>query len=273
MNTPANTNKPASPPEAELRTPENENTLATMAMPLGETVLTLSASAAPIYGILHRSRAMTGQSDFFRLQFRGFARIEGNQWQHYANDDARFHTTYNCAWVRVDHPSHSVTFGPKNGVNCTEAFAGQGLDTFLFAQTIAWVKGIYPDYAISPGMIAITGNASEEEKLRRNAFYASQGFQFDWQDAAQRTGLYFKDKISRLLGVWDKEHIQEVGGEAMLQSLAMQDESRLALEEKVALLESAHSSMKSALQKERNTSQILMGVLIIGVMLALWAVI
>jgi hypothetical protein len=28
-----------------------------------------------------------------------------------------------------------------------------------------------------------------------------------------------------------------------------------------------------ALQKERNTSQILMGVLIIGVMLALWAVI
>jgi hypothetical protein len=31
--------------------------------------------------------------------------------------------------------------------------------------------------------------------------------------------------------------------------------------------------MKSALQKERNTSQILMGVLIIGVMLALWAVI
>jgi hypothetical protein len=59
----------------------------------------------------------------------------------------------------------------------------------------------------------------------------------------------------------------------MLQSLAMQDESRLELEDKVARLESAHSSMKYALQKERNTSQILMGVLIIGVMLALWAVI
>jgi hypothetical protein len=39
---------------------------------------------------------------------------------------------------------------------------------------------------------------------------------------------------SAAAGVWDKEHIEEVGGEAMLQSLAMQDESRLALEDKVA---------------------------------------
>jgi hypothetical protein len=94
---------------------------------------------------------MTSQSDFFRLQFRGFARIEGSQWQHYANDDARFHTTYNCAWVRVDHPSRSVTFGPKNGVNCTEAFAGQGWTPFCLPRPSAWVKGIYPDYAINPG--------------------------------------------------------------------------------------------------------------------------
>jgi hypothetical protein len=144
---------------------------------------------------------MTSQSDFFRLQFRGFARIEGSQWQHYANDDARFHVAYNCAWVRVDHPSRSVTFGPKNGINCTEAFAGQGLDTFLFAQTIILGQGHLSRLRHQPGLIAITGNASEEEKLRRNAFYASQGFQFDWQDATQRTGLYFKDKISRCWGM------------------------------------------------------------------------
>jgi hypothetical protein len=168
MNTPANTNKPAPQPEAELRAPESENTSPPWPCRWGNGV-TLSAGS-PIYGILHRSRAMTSQSDFFRLQFRGFAWIEGSQWQHYANDDARFHTTYNCAWVRVDHPSRSVTFGPKNGVNCTEAFAGQGLDTFLFAQTIAWVKGIYPDYAISPGLIAITGNASEEENCAAMLF-------------------------------------------------------------------------------------------------------
>ena len=273
MNTPATPSKPTPAAEPELRAPENENTLATLAMPQGETVLTLTASGIPIYGILHRSRAMTAQSDFFRLQFRGFARAEGSQWQHYANDEARFHVSHNCAWVRVDHPSRSITFGPKNGINCTEAFTGLGLDTFLFAQGINWVKSAYPDYAISPGMVYISGTASEEEKLRRNAFYASQGFQFDWQDATQRSGLYFKDKVSRLLGVWDKQHIQEVGGEAMLQSLSQQDETRAELEEKVTRLEAAHSNLKSALQKERNTSQILMGVLIVGVMLALWAVI
>jgi hypothetical protein len=47
MNTPANTNKPVPQPEAELRAPENENTLATMAMPLGETVLDADRQARP----------------------------------------------------------------------------------------------------------------------------------------------------------------------------------------------------------------------------------
>jgi hypothetical protein len=166
MNTPANTNKPAPQPEAELRAPENENTR-DHGHAWGNGV-DAHRQRSPIYGILHRSRAMTSQSDFFRLQFRGFARIEGNQWQHYANDDARFHTTYNCAWVRVDHPSRSVTFGPKNGVNC-KAFAGQGWTPFVCPDH-AWVKGIYPDYAINPGMIAITGNASEEENCAAMPF-------------------------------------------------------------------------------------------------------
>ena len=48
MNTPANTSKPVPQPEVELRAPENENTLATLAMPLGETVLTLTASGQAI---------------------------------------------------------------------------------------------------------------------------------------------------------------------------------------------------------------------------------
>ena len=273
MRSPTPSTRPDAEPEAAYKAPESETTLTTLAMPLGETVLTLSALGNPVYGILHRSRAMTEQSDFFRLQFRGFARAEGTQWEHFANDDARFHAAYNCAWVRVDHPSRSVTFGPKTGVNCNPAFQGLGLDAFLFAQTIQWVKGAYPDYAISPGMVNVPTTATEEEKMRRNAFYASQGFQFDWQDAAQRTGLFFKDKVSKLLGVWDKEHISEVGGEEMLQSLLQQDESRQNLEQKVARLEAAQASMKSALQKEKNTSQILMGVLIMGGMLALWAVI
>ena len=99
--------------EAVLRAPENENTLATLAIPLGETILTLTANGIPIYGILQRSRAMTEQSDFFRLQFRGYARAEGHRWQLFEGEDSHFQAAHNCAWVRVDRPSRTVTFGPK----------------------------------------------------------------------------------------------------------------------------------------------------------------
>ena len=271
MTTPANSNKTAAPPEVEHKAPESDTTLATLAMPIGEVVLTLRATGTPIYGILNRSRAMTGQSDYYRLQFRGFARTEAGKWEYYDNEDAQFHPSHNCAWAKVDHPSKSISFGPRPGVTCSESFAGLGLETFLFAQVIIWAKGIYPSYSVAPGLVTIPSTATQEERMSRNAFYASQGLQFDWQDEQQRSGLYFKDRASRLLGVWDKEHIEEVGGESMLKTLAGQDASRSELEEKVHRLESAHLTLKSSLQKEKNTSQILMGILILGIMLALWA--
>ncbi|MBN3006776.1 hypothetical protein JW897_23845 [Chromobacterium alkanivorans] len=270
-------NQAANPaPTAEepvLRAPENENTLATLAIPLGETILTLTANGTPIYGILQRSRAMTEQSDFFRLQFRGYARADGHRWQLFEGEDSHFQAAHNCAWVRVDRPSRTVTFGPKSGVMASPGFVGTGLDAFLFASVIAWAKGICPDHAISPGMISMSQTSSEEERLQRNAFFASQGFEFEWQDANQRSALYFKDKVNKLLGVWNKELITEVGGEAMLQSLARQDETRAELEQRLEKLESVHDNLKRALQKERTTAQILTGVLILFAICGLWAVI
>lgn len=260
-------------PEDTPRAPENENTLAALAMPLGETVLVLTGQGAPAYGILHRSRAMTGQSDFFRLQFRGYAQAEGHEWQPFTGDDAHFHATQNCAWVRVDHPSRSVTFGPRGGITASEAFHGTGLATYLFGLAISWVKGIYPDYTVNPGLITLSSTVTEEERLQRNAFYASQGFQFEWQDANQRSALFFQDKINKLLGVWDREHISEISGEAMLQSLAEQDTARAQLEEQLARQESAQSALRQALQKEKNTSQIMMGVIILAGIMAIWAVV
>ena len=61
--------------------------------------------------------------------------------------------------------------------------------------------------------------------------------------------MYFKDKVNKLLGVWNKELITEVGGEAMLQSLARQDETRAELEQRLEKLESVHDSLKRALQR------------------------
>lgn len=259
--------------EIPLPPPESEVTLANLAIPLGETILTLSGDGRPIYGILQRSRAMTAQSDYFRLQFRGYARSDGAHWQPLEGDDSRFHAVYNLAWVRVDRPSKTVTFGPKSGVQASPGLAGSGLDAYLFASVIAWAKGVCPDFAISPGMITMGQNHTEEERLKCHAFYAGQGFQFEWQDPAQRSALYFKDKVNKLLGVWNKEAVKEFGGEEMLKTLAGQDEARAELQQQLDKLESAHDSLKRALQKEKSTSQILTGVLILAAIFAIWAVI
>ncbi|MTD32588.1 hypothetical protein [Paludibacterium denitrificans] len=50
----------------------------------------------------------------------------------------------------------------------------------------------------------------------------------------------------------------------MLQSLAEQDTARAQLEEQLARQESAQSALRQALQKEKNTSQIMMGVIILA---------
>lgn len=251
--------------------PESEAYLASLAMPLGETVLMLSRDGVAIYGILHRSRAMTGQSDYFRLQFRGFASTTGTQWQPFSGEDAQFHTVYNSAWVRADHRSRSATFGPKGGVMTSETFRHGGLDTFLQAQVIGWVKGIYPEYAVSPGLVTLSPNCSEDERLQRNAFFARQGFEFEWQDSNQKNALFFKDKVNKLLGVWDKEHITEFSGEAMLQTMAQQQEARQQLEQHLATLEARQQTLQQALQKERSTAQIMTGVVILVLIIGLWA--
>ncbi|POZ63753.1 hypothetical protein [Chromobacterium alticapitis] len=262
---------PAAPEEIPLPPPETEGSLANQAIPLGETILTIHAGEHPIYGIMQRSRAVTAQSDYYRLQFRGYARSDGTRWLPMEGDDSRFHAQYNLAWVRVDRPSKTVTFGPKNGVQCSPGLEGTGLDTYLFGNAIAWAKGVCPDFAIAPGLLTL-GQASDEVRTQTHAFYASQAFQFEWQDPAQRNALYFKDKVSKLLGVWNKEAIREFGGEEMLQMLAGQDEARMALQYKLDLAENAQDSMRRALQKEKSTSLILTGVLILAALIGVWAV-
>ncbi|QEL55894.1 hypothetical protein [Chromobacterium paludis] len=256
--------------EFPLPPPESEGALANQAIPLGESILTIQAGEHPIYGIMQRSRAVTAQSDYYRLQFRGYARSDGTHWVPMEGDDSRFHAQYNLAWVRVDRPSQTVTFGPKNGVQCSPGLEGTGLDTYLFGNAIAWAKSTCPDYAISPGLITI-GSSSDEERTKKHAFYASQAFQFEWQDPAQRNALFFKDKVSKLLGVWNKDAIREFGGEEMLQMLAGQDEARMALQYELDQAENAQDTMKRALQKEKSTSQILTGVLILMAIIGVWA--
>ncbi|RXZ45381.1 hypothetical protein [Crenobacter cavernae] len=255
-------------------TPESESLLANQALPLGEHIVAVLGHGDPAYGTARKSRAFTAQSDYFRVQFKGFARVAGGHWQRFDGDDAAFHTGLNAAWARADHPSRSVLFGPRSGVSLTDAFAGSALDGYLFAQAIEWAKTVYPDYQVTPGVVNTAG-LSEEERLRCNAFYAAQGFDFEWSDAAQKSAGYRKEKAGRLLGIWDVEKVAEVSGEAILDTLAQHDAYKHELEYKLAEVEATQASLRRQVQKERQTNQIMTGVtafvMLIGLMYAIGA--
>lgn len=260
--------------EVVIPAAESEATLATLAMPLGESVLKLQGdNLALLYGVMQRNRAVTRQSDFFRVQFRGIVRNNGHVWTTFADDDedARFHSVRNCAWVRVDHPSRSVTFGPKSGINVGEAMRGPGLAEFLFSAVVSWAKNTYPEYSASPGTLLLSARLSDDEKLRKQAFYAKQGFEFEWSGEGLRTGTYQKDQVSRLIGVCDSTFIAEFSGETMLQTLIRQDEEHQALQKRLAKSEALNNAVHQALDKERHTSQALIVALVLTLLMVLWS--
>ncbi|MBV8048501.1 MAG: hypothetical protein JO171_15210 [Paludibacterium sp.] len=274
MNTPSAEHAAPQVAEAtEVKAPESETALANIAMPLGESILKIQReNGLLMYGILQRNRAVTGQSDFFRVQFRGYALNTSGSWSSFAEDEARFHGSRNCAWARVDHPSRAITFGPKAGLNITDTLAGTGLDDFLFSIVVAWAKATYGDYSASPGMLMIQAGTSETEKLHKQAFFAKQGFEFEWRDEQQRSGIYYKDKVGRLIGVCESAMITEFGGESMLQTLIKQDQDRHEMQQHLSKIESMNNAVHQALDKERHTTQALAIALGVVILMGLWAV-
>jgi hypothetical protein len=240
---------------------------------LGETILKLQGDQLNLlYGILQRNRALTAQSDFFRVQFRGVVCNDGPTWTPIEDEDALFQAGRNCAWARADHPSRTVSFGPKPGIVVGEKMRGPGLEDYLFAAVVCWAKNTYPEYRASHGTVLTPSRTSEEDKLRKQAFYAKQGFEFEWGGEGQRTGVYSKEQVGRLIGVCESNFIAEFGGEAMLQTLIKQDENQQALERRLSKSEALNNAIHQALDKERHTSQALIVALVLTMALVLWAV-
>jgi len=258
--------------EPVLKAPENESALANLAMPLGDTIVKLQGENQLLYGVVQRNRAVTPQSDFFRVQFKGLSSNSGHVWTPFNDEDGQFHVGRNCAWAKVDHPSRSIVFGPKNGVIVGERMRAPGLEDFLFAAVVSWAKNTYPDYSASPGMLMMQARGTDEERLHRQAFYAKQGFEFEWNDQGQRSALYYKDRVGRLIGVCESTLIVEFGGEAMLQTLIKQDQERQELEQRMVKIEALNNVVHQALDKERHTTQVLTVALLFTLVIVLWAV-
>lgn len=255
--------------EQELPAPESDSALAEKAIPMGELVTVLLGAPSEVYGVVRKSRASTSQSDYFRVQFRAYAEVSGRHWKKIENEDAIYHHAINCAWAAVDHPSKSVTFGPRSGISCGTRFQSSKLDSYLFSQVISWAKSLYPGYAVVPGGIVLSTKGSMEERIQRSAFYASQGFDFDWLDEEQRTGRFSKERVGKLLGAWDTQTISEVNGEVLLENMSKQAKEHIELDGKLSTLQSNYGNLRNQLRKERSVNQVLVGLAVFAILIGI----
>ncbi|MDN0073696.1 hypothetical protein QU481_02155 [Crenobacter sp. SG2303] len=258
----------------KLPPPESDKSLAARAMPVSETVLMLQDGAGPLYGLVRKSHVRTEQNEYLCVQFRGVARlVDSSNWQPLDNVSHNYATNEHCAWIKANFPSQSVSFGPSTGIVIEPLFEQSELANYLLVQLINWAKAHYPDYSVAPGAFALSDNLTEQEKLARQAFFAAQGFDFEWLDPEQRTGRYSKDKVHRLIGMADENAASEISGAALLESISRQEAHRHELEGQLANLDSGRASLQRQLQRERSINQILSGILLTVLVATLfWAI-
>ncbi len=252
---------PAPAPEPPPLPPmENEVFLAGLSTTHGEQLLALSDGGNPVYVFVRRSFGKTQQSDFFRIQFAAFAQVQGGQWKPYQGEVSEWLNTRNCLQVSVDHPRQCVQFGPKSGFNLSAELTGMGLTSYAYAQAILWLKSQYSEYSVLPTTLPNPEAEGEEARVKRNARLAAQGFDIEFLDSEQRSGRYFKDKISRLISNWETDKITEVPIAALLDNIARLDNEKAELQRQLHAIKSQERSLEDSLSKEKQTNLILTGV-------------
>lgn len=264
----------AAEPEAPiLPKPEDETALGNHSIRHAEQLLALIDNGVPVYIFSRTSHYHTPQSDFYRIQFMGYARAEGQKWLPLNGESSEWLNTRNCLQVCVDHPSHSVVLGPKSGFHLSPELSGLGLSSYAYSQIINWLKDHYPDYRVLPSAVPPPETEGEEARTHRNSRLAAHGFDFEWDDSLEANGRYFKAKVRQLISGWDSDKVSEISLTALLTTVSRQDEERIALEHKLHGLQSQERSLEITLQKEKQTNLILTGVtcfvLIFGLMRAL----
>lgn len=266
----AKTTVPEAPP---LPKPEDETTLGNHSIRHAEQLVALLDNGVPVYVLSRISHNHTPQSDFYRIQFLGYARAEGHKWLPIKGESTEWLNTCNCLQVSVDHPSHSIVFGPKSGFHISPELSGLGLSSYAYSKIINWLKDHYPEYAVLPSPVPPPETEGEEARTHRNSRLAAHGFDFEWDDSLEANGHYFKGKARQLISGWDTEKVSEISLTALLTTVSRQDEERIALEHKLHGLQSQERSLEITLQKERQTNLILTGVtcfvLIFGLLRAL----
>lgn len=261
LKTPPKTDKTASEPEAApLPSPEDESHLAGRSTAQAEQLIALFDNGVPIYLFSRISSGHSAQSDFFRIQFVTYARAEGNRWLPLSGEASEWMATRNCLQVAVDHPSQTVSFGPKSGFSLSPEIAGLGLSGYAYSQAINWLKQRYPDYRVLPSVLPAPEAEGEEARAHRNSRLAAHGFDFEWDDSTQVHGRYYKARVRQLISGWDSAKVTEISLSALLGTMSRHDEEHAELQQKLHGLQTQERSLETSLHKEKQTNLLLTGI-------------
>lgn len=243
-----------------LPPPEDETHLANLARPHAEQLLALMNSGMPIYLLSRISTGHTLQSDYFRIQFVAHVQTEGSKWITMKGEASEWKNARNCLQVSVDIPSRTVRFGPKTGFALSPEISGLGLSAYAYSQAIDWLKTRYSEFTVLPSTVPPPEADGEEARAHRNSRLAAHGFDFEWDDAGQVHGRYFKSKVRQLISGWESDKVTEISLVALLTTVAKQDTERQELEQKLHSVQSQEHSLEVSLHKEKQTNLLLTGV-------------
>lgn len=125
-------------------------------------------------------------------------------------DNKQF-SKYNKFQIYVNKYEKKVNFGPASNIYIENRdFRGIGVGTYGFNEIISWVKNNFPDFKVSPISVSDVDAEDPINRRRRNHFYEKFGLKGIFNDAEQRSGKYYIDKVSSLITSNSPNHWKKI---------------------------------------------------------------
>lgn len=137
---------------------------------------------------------LVGPKCFFRAEARPIWTEFAEQ--PYFEEERSFIRWQNAVQATIDTVKGTVKFGPTGHIIMHPH--GCGLGSYLMNRVIRWLKGNFADFQVLHGDLAAWDAKDETNRKRRNRFYESHNFDFDWIEEGI-SGYFFKSRAGDLM--------------------------------------------------------------------------
>jgi len=166
----------------------------------------------PVQG--HGNMPCASQATFFRAHARHIAShvVIGRGKHQVRHIDykhkSEFEERLNAVELKVDHTKGSMRFGPVSYIIMSPRSSGIG--SFLMSQAIEWAMARWPYYRVENGTLGISDANTDQERDRRNAFYAKLNFdlRFPEDEQEKRVGKFTAARVDQLTPRWNPAKLQ-----------------------------------------------------------------